>query len=116
MPQDFSRAILNIVNNACYAVAEKSKKLEDSYKPEIDITTKRKDSEVEIRIKDNGTGIPKKLIEKIFNPFFTTKPTGKGTGLGLSMTHDIITQLHKGKLEVNTKEGEIYGVCYTVDK
>lgn len=106
VPQDFSRAVLNIVNNACYAVYEKSKKLQDSYKPEIDISTKRKDDKVIIRIKDNGTGIPDKVIDKIFNPFFTTKPSGKGTGLGLSMTHDIITQLHKGHLNVESKAGE----------
>lgn len=114
VPQDFSRAVLNIVNNACYAVSEKSKKLQDSYKPEIDISTKRKDYRVVIRIKDNGTGIPDKVIDKIFNPFFTTKPSGKGTGLGLSMTHDIITQLHKGHLEVESKAGEYTVFTITV--
>ncbi len=106
VPQDFSRAVLNIVNNACYAVHEKSKKLSDNYKPEIFISTKKLNGNIEIKVKDNGTGIPKKIIDKIFNPFFTTKPTGKGTGLGLSMTYDIITKIHKGKLEVNSKENE----------
>lgn len=106
VPQDFSRAILNIVNNACYAVHEKSKKLQEGYHPEIDVTTKRQDGNIIIRIKDNGTGIPDNIIDRIFNPFFTTKPTGKGTGLGLSMTNDIITQIHKGKLEVQSESGK----------
>ncbi len=106
VPQDFSRAILNIVNNACYAVDEKQKKLGEDYKPEIIVNTKMKKGYIEIRIKDNGTGIPKEIIDKIFNPFFTTKPTGKGTGLGLSMTHDIISQIHNGKLEVKSSPGE----------
>jgi len=106
VPQDFSRAILNIVNNACYAVNEKSHKLTGSYKPEIDIETGRINDMVSIIIKDNGSGIPAEIISKIFNPFFTTKPSGKGTGLGLSMTHDIITQLHKGELEVHSEPGQ----------
>lgn len=106
VPQDISRVILNIMNNAFYAVTERNKKNEPSYAPEVTISTKRKGKNVEIRLRDNGTGIPPHVLEKIFNPFFTTKPTGQGTGLGLSMSFDIITQLHKGKLEVNTGEGE----------
>jgi len=106
VPQDMSRVILNIVNNACYAVLEKSQKMKEGYKPEITISTKRINEKIEIRIRDNGTGMPEKVIAKIYEPFFTTKPTGQGTGLGLSMTYDIVTQIHGGTLEVNSKEGE----------
>jgi signal transduction histidine kinase len=106
VPQDFSRVILNVVNNACYAVFEKSKKNPAGYSPEISISTSRNDKSIIIRIKDNGTGIPLSVITKIFEPFFTTKPTGKGTGLGLSMSYDIISSIHGGKLEVNSVEGE----------
>jgi signal transduction histidine kinase/ligand-binding sensor domain-containing protein len=106
VPQDFSRVILNIVNNACYTVFEKSQKIQTGYSPEISISTKRIDKNIVIKIKDNGTGIPQSVITKIFEPFFTTKPTGKGTGLGLSMSYDIISSIHGGKLEVNSQEGE----------
>jgi signal transduction histidine kinase len=106
VPQDFSRVILNIVNNACYAVFEKSTKQIPGYSPEISISTKRIGNQIEIRIKDNGSGIPQAIIDKVFNPFFTTKPTGKGTGLGLSVSYDIITNIHNGQLVVNSKEGE----------
>jgi signal transduction histidine kinase/ligand-binding sensor domain-containing protein len=106
IPQDFSRVILNIINNACYAVFEKTKKNIPGYSPEITITTERSDQTIIIRIKDNGTGIPKSVIDKIFNPFFTTKPTGKGTGLGLSVSYDIVTNIHNGRLEVVSSEGE----------
>jgi signal transduction histidine kinase/ligand-binding sensor domain-containing protein len=105
VPQDFSRVVLNIVNNSCYALHEKSKKNIAGFNPEVVITTKKINDKIEIRIRDNGTGIPPHVIEKIFNPFFTTKPTGQGTGLGLSLSFDIITQIHKGKLEVNSIEG-----------
>ncbi|MCX7737004.1 MAG: ATP-binding protein [Candidatus Kapabacteria bacterium] len=106
VPQDLSRVILNIVNNACYAVSEKSTKFKDGYSPKIEIITKKFDDNFKIFIKDNGTGIPQNVIDKIFQPFFTTKPTGKGTGLGLSMSYDIVTQIHRGKLEVNSVAGE----------
>jgi signal transduction histidine kinase len=106
VPQDFSRVILNIMNNACYAVFEKSQKIKEGYIPTITITTKKTDQQIVLRIKDNGTGIPQSIIDKIFNPFFTTKPTGKGTGLGLSMSYDIVTNIHNGKLEVVSTEGE----------
>jgi two-component system NtrC family sensor kinase len=106
VPQDLSRVILNIVNNSCYALQEKVKKNIAGFNPEVLISTKKIHDKIEIRIRDNGTGIPAHVIEKIFNPFFTTKPTGQGTGLGLSLSFDIVTQIHKGKLEVNSKEGE----------
>jgi signal transduction histidine kinase/ligand-binding sensor domain-containing protein len=106
VPQDFSRVILNIINNACYAVFEKSIRHIPGYSPEITITTERADRTIIIRIKDNGTGIPQAVIDKVFNPFFTTKPTGKGTGLGLSVSFDIITSIHTGRLEVVSTEGE----------
>ena len=105
VPQDFSRVILNIMNNACYAVNEKFLKLGESFSPLIKVSTKKEGGNVIIKIRDNGLGIPKEIIEKIFNPFFTTKPTGKGTGLGLSMSYDIVTQIHKGKLKVQSEEG-----------
>ena len=106
VPQDLSRVILNIVNNACYAVDEKAKMNKEGYSPAILASTKKQGNNVVIIIKDNGTGMPQHVIDKIFNPFFTTKPSGKGTGLGLSMSFDIITQIHKGKMEVTSKDGE----------
>lgn len=114
VPQDLSRVILNIVNNACYALDERAKKHLPGFSPEVLISTKKVNDKIEIRIRDNGTGIPDHVKEKIFNPFFTTKPTGKGTGLGLSMSYDIVTQIHKGKLEVNSKEGEFTEFVITI--
>lgn len=105
LTQDFSRTILNIVNNACYALFKKQQANKE-YKPELTITTKKINSNAEIRIKDNGTGIPEKIVNQIFNPFYTTKPTGEGTGLGLSMSYETITNGHNGKLDVNSKNGE----------
>ncbi len=114
IPQDLSRVILNIVNNACYAVDEKAKKGIPGYSPEVLTSTRKIGDKIEIRIRDNGTGIPDHVREKIFNPFFTTKPTGKGTGLGLSMSFDIVTQIHKGKLEVRSGEGEFTEFIITI--
>ncbi|MEI7983187.1 MAG: ATP-binding protein, partial [Bacteroidota bacterium] len=114
VPQDLSRVILNIVNNSCYALDEKTKKQISGFAPEVIISTEKIKEKIVIRIKDNGTGIPDHVVEKIFNPFFTTKPTGKGTGLGLSMSFDIVTQIHKGKLEVKSKEGEYTEFIITI--
>ncbi|MFZ4562546.1 MAG: sensor histidine kinase [Bacteroidales bacterium] len=114
IPQDLSRVILNIVNNSCYALDEKIKKQIPGFSPEVLVTTKKKGNHIEITIRDNGTGIPDHVREKIFNPFFTTKPTGQGTGLGLSMSFDIVTQIHKGKLEVKSKEGEFTEFIITI--
>ncbi len=97
VPQDLSRVFLNIINNSCYATNLKKKELKDAYFPILEVRTKSLDKKVEIRIKDNGTGIPQDILDKVFNPFFTTKPAGQGTGLGLSLSFDIIVQEHKVK-------------------
>ncbi|MFD2916176.1 ATP-binding protein [Psychroserpens luteus] len=106
--QDIGRVFLNLFTNAFYAVDEKSsnaKALKDNYKPTVFVSTKKSKDEILITVEDNGNGIPKHIIDKIFQPFFTTKPTGKGTGLGLSMSYDII-KAHDGKLKVVTKQGK----------
>lgn len=106
IPQDLSRAFLNILTNACYSLREKSNKLGEAYSPVLSVSTKAAGDYVEIRIRDNGTGIPDEVKAKIFEPFFTTKPAGAGTGLGLSMTFDILVQAHRGKVDVATTLGE----------
>jgi len=110
IPQDIGRVVLNLVTNAFYAVNEKSKNAKASgdtfYKPLVSIETKMKKNSIEITVTDNGNGMPKTVKEKIFQPFFTTKPAGQGTGLGLSMSYDIVTKGHGGELKVETKEGE----------
>ncbi|MEJ2506945.1 MAG: ATP-binding protein, partial [Ignavibacteriaceae bacterium] len=106
VPQDISRVFLNIINNACYAAYDKKKKVGNDFYPTLKVSTKNLKDKVEIRISDNGNGIPKDILDKIFQPFFTTKPTGEGTGLGLSLSYDIMTKVHNGELNVNTKEGE----------
>ncbi len=109
VPQDIGRVLLNLFNNAFYAVNEKLKacSLQDeaNYKPLVSVRTKKLNDNVEIRVSDNGNGIPASIKEKIFQPFFTTKPTGEGTGLGLSLSYDII-KAHSGEIKVETKEGE----------
>jgi signal transduction histidine kinase len=105
--QDLGRVILNLINNAFYAVSEKARANDDkNYKPTVKVSTKKLKGKVEIIVKDNGGGIPADVVEKIYQPFFTTKPTGSGTGLGLSMSYDIITKGHGGELKVNTEEGD----------
>jgi len=106
VPQDFSRAFLNIVSNACYAVNEKRKKAPGDYSPQVTVSTKDLGEKIEICVRDNGNGIPPDEMDHIFTPFFTTKPVGGGTGLGLSIAHDIITKEHKGEIRVDSKEGE----------
>ncbi len=106
IPQDLGRVILNLINNAFYAVTEKRKQQIDGYEPTVTVSTKKLDGKVLIVVKDNGSGIPQKVLEKIFQPFFTTKPAGKGTGLGLSLSYDIVTKGHGGTLRVDTREGE----------
>ena len=113
VPQDIGRVILSLVNNAFYAVGEKfafaratADKVDEKYEPTVILRTRSLGDGIEIRVKDNGRGIPEKVKEKIFQPFFTTKPPGQGTGLGLSLAYDIITKGHGGELKVVSKEGE----------
>jgi len=105
IPQDIGRAVLNLITNAFYVVTEKKKQLGDNYEPTVSISTNKIGDKVEIRVKDNGNGIPQKVLDKIFQPFFTTKPTGQGTGLGLSLSYDIV-KAHGGEISVETKEGK----------
>lgn len=115
VPQDMGRVMLNLINNALYAVAEKGKESKGNgvdYEPQISLVTKRNHSGVEIRVSDNGTGIPDAIKDKIFQPFFTTKPTGQGTGLGLSLSYDIVTKGHTGGFKVDTAEGR--GTTFTI--
>jgi len=113
VPQDIGRVLLNLINNAFYAVTERKQQLDGAYEPTVSINTMRLSSplgdggnKIQITVKDNGNGIPEKVLSKIFQPFFTTKPTGEGTGLGLSLSYDIITKGHGGQLKVETKEGQ----------
>jgi len=104
--QDIGRALLNLFNNAFYAVNQKLKTAGADYKPEVSVTTLVENGQVVIKVKDNGIGIPDAIKDKIMQPFFTTKPTGEGTGLGLSLTYDMVVKGHGGKIDVNTREGE----------
>ncbi|MEA5506272.1 AAA family ATPase [Halotia wernerae UHCC 0503] len=110
VPQNISRAFINVINNACYTTHKKKMRFiasaagdDEEFSPMLSVTTKDLDQRIEIRICDNGEGIAQEALDKIFNPFFTTKPTGEGTGLGLSITHDIIVQQHRGEIKVETK-------------
>ena len=105
IPQDIGSVIVNLLTNALYAVNEKKKSAIENYEPTVSVSTKKINDKIEIRVKDNGNGIPQKIVDKIFQPFFTTKPTGQGTGLGLSLSYDII-KAHGGEIKVETKEGE----------
>ena len=104
--QDIGRVILNLITNAFYVVSERKQQQGDNYEPIVTVSTKKAGEKIEIRVSDNGNGIPQKVLDKIFQPFFTTKPAGQGTGLGLSLSYDIITKGHGGELKVETKEGE----------
>jgi len=108
VPQDIGRVILNLITNAFYAVNEKKSVVDEDllYQPTVSVSTRKMNTKVKISVTDNANGIPQKVLDKIFQPFFTTKPTGQGTGLGLSMSYDIITKAHGGQLTVKTKEGE----------
>ncbi len=116
VPQNISRVFLNIINNACYSTNQKKNELKEAYFPVLQVTTKNLGNEVEIRIHDNGKGIPQSILEKIFNPFFTTKPAGQGTGLGLSLSFDIVVQEHKGSLKVDSEEGKFAEFIITIPK
>ncbi|MBP9104430.1 MAG: two-component sensor histidine kinase [Chitinophagaceae bacterium] len=106
IPQDIGRVILNLITNAFYVVTEKKKQLPEGYEPVVSVSTKKEMNKVIVKVTDNGNGIPQKILDKIFQPFFTTKPTGQGTGLGLSLAFDIVTKGHGGELKVETKQGE----------
>ncbi len=109
VPQDIGRVLLNLFNNAFYATNEKltahRSPLTDGYKPLVSVQTKKLNDKIEIIVTDNGIGIPQNIVDKIFQPFFTTKPTGQGTGLGLSLSYDIV-KAHGGEIKVESKEGE----------
>ncbi|MBK8299972.1 MAG: GHKL domain-containing protein [Chitinophagaceae bacterium] len=105
IPQDIGRVVLNLITNAFYAVTERKKLQTEGYEPVVSVSTKKLNDKIEIHVKDNGTGIPQKVLDKIFQPFFTTKPTGQGTGLGLSLSYDIV-KAHGGEIKVNTKEND----------
>jgi signal transduction histidine kinase len=113
IPQDLGRVILNLITNGFYVVDEKKKSGISNYQPTVLVSTKKMKTKIKISVKDNGNGIPKHILDKIFQPFFTTKPTGQGTGLGLSMSYDIITKGHGGELKVITKEGE--GTTFSIE-
>ena len=104
-PQEITRALLNLISNGFYAATQRKSEEGEPFEPVLIAATKNLGNTVEIRIRDNGTGIPEEVKEKIFNPFFTTKPSGEGTGLGLSMSHDIIVKQHCGSIDVETEPG-----------
>ncbi|NEU08825.1 histidine kinase [Flavihumibacter sp. R14] len=106
LPQDLGRVILNLLTNAFYSVNQKRKHSENLYEPTVSVQTKKYKNKILIKIRDNGLGIPPKALDKIYQPFFTTKPAGEGTGLGLSLSYDIITKGHQGEMKVSTREGE----------
>ncbi len=116
VPQNISRVFLNVINNACYAAHEKKKQIGEGFLPQLLVSTKNLSDRVEIRIRDNGKGIPQESLDKIFNPFFTTKPTGEGTGLGLSISHDIIVQEHRGEIKIETEAGSYAEFIITLPK
>jgi len=105
-PQEITRVLLNLIGNGFYAATKRQVRSGEGFEPTLAAATKSLGDRVEIRIRDNGTGIPPEVKEKMFNPFFTTKPAGEGTGLGLSLSHDIIVKQHAGSIEVDTRPGE----------
>jgi signal transduction histidine kinase len=107
VPQDIGKVLLNLINNAFYAVDEKRKSGMEGYEPSVTISTRKEKDKVEIKVRDNGNGIPEKVLDKIFQPFFTTKPTGQGTGLGLSLAYDIV-KAHGGEIKVETEYGTVF--------
>ena len=116
VPQDISRVFLNILNNACYAAHQRAQTAKEGFAPTLWVRTKGVSDQVQIGIKDNGTGIPEEILNKIFEPFMTTKPTGSGTGLGLSISYEIIVDEHQGKIDVDTQEGEYTEFTITLPK
>jgi signal transduction histidine kinase len=105
-PQEITRALLNMISNGFYAATRRAAAAGNGFEPTLQAATRGLSDRVEIRIRDNGTGIPREVKDKMFNPFFTTKPAGEGTGLGLSMSHDIIVKQHGGTIDVETEPGD----------
>ena len=115
-PQEITRVFLNLISNGFYAAAKRKESAADDFEPTLSAATKNLGGKVEIRIRDNGTGIPQEVKEKMFNPFFTTKPAGEGTGLGLSMSHDIVVKQHGGTIDVSTEPGEFTEFIITLPR
>jgi signal transduction histidine kinase len=105
-PQEFTRVLLNLISNGFYAATKRKAESRDAFEPTLTASTRNLGDRVEVKIRDNGTGIPPEVKDKMFNPFFTTKPAGEGTGLGLSLSYDIIVKQHGGAIDVATKPGE----------
>jgi signal transduction histidine kinase len=115
-PQEITRVFLNLISNGFYAAAKRKEMADAGFEPTLSAMTKNLGNRVEIRIRDNGTGIPAEVKEKMFNPFFTTKPAGEGTGLGLSMSHDIVVKQHGGKIDVATEPGSFTEFIVTLPR
>jgi signal transduction histidine kinase len=115
-PQEITRVFLNLISNGFYAATKRKEAGDDGFEPTLSASTRSLGNKVEIRIRDNGTGIPLEVKEKMFNPFFTTKPAGEGTGLGLSMSHDIVVKQHGGKIDVDTEPGEFTEFIITLPR
>jgi signal transduction histidine kinase len=115
-PQEVTRVFLNLISNGFYAATQRARTSGDGFEPKLKAVTRNLGDRVEVRIRDNGAGIPPEIQEKIFNPFFTTKPAGEGTGLGLSMSHDIVVKQHGGKIEVVTEPGSFTEFIITLPR
>ena len=107
--QDVSRVLLNLISNGFYAITKRSREGDGTFRPSLKVTTCELAEGIEIRVRDNGVGIPLEYREKLFQPFFTTKPTGEGTGLGLSISYEIVTQQHGGTITVDSQVGDFTG-------
>ena len=105
-PQEITRVLLNLISNGFYAATQRNVQASEGYEPTLAAGTKNLGDQVEVSIRDNGSGIPPEIREKVFNPFFTTKPAGEGTGLGLSLSHDIVVKQHSGSIEIDTQPGQ----------
>jgi signal transduction histidine kinase len=115
-PQEITRALLNLISNGFYAATKHAAASRNDIEPKLKATTRNLGDRIEIRIRDNGTGIPPDIREKIFNPFFTTKPAGEGTGLGLSMSHDIVVKQHGGTIDLATEPGSFTEFIITLPR
>jgi len=115
-PQEITRVLLNLISNGFYAATKRAGATGDGFEPKLKAATRNLGDRIEVRIRDNGTGIPPDIREKIFNPFFTTKPAGEGTGLGLSMSHDIVVKQHGGTIEVVTEPGSFTEFIITLPR